>query len=321
MSHLETILEKFKEKRVMVIGDIMLDTYIWGEVERISPEAPVPVVDVKNETANLGGAANVANNIIALTGKCTLVGVIGRDIHGKRIEELLDEKGINRDGVFTQVGHPTTTKTRIIALHQQIVRVDRETRSPVDETVIDKVIKFVKRNMEKIDAILFEDYDKGMLSEQLIRSIIEIAGDKIITADPKFDNFFSYKGVTLFKPNRREVERAMGVKLSRENVITQGKKLRDIIGCKGLLLTLGGDGAMLFDSISEYKIEPKILLKVHDETAAGDAVISTVTMALTAGANLQDASLLSSYSAGIEVAKLGAVPVEYDELYEAISNG
>ncbi|MDI6839273.1 MAG: PfkB family carbohydrate kinase [bacterium] len=316
------VIQKFKGKKILVIGDIMLDEYIWGNVDRISPEAPVPIIEVTKESQNPGGAANVACNIYCLKGSPLLVGVVGDDNAGKRLKEILREKKMDISGIFVDSTRPTTVKTRLVVetLHQQIARIDREKKHPISKKVVNNIIGFVNSVKAEFDAVLFEDYDKGTLDSRIIKKIICAVPDKIITADPKFEHFFEYEGVTLFKPNRREIEFALGVKLSSKNIKEIGQKLKERLKCKSVLITLGKDGMALFDSKGKHMISTKAR-EVYDETAAGDAAIAGATMALAAGASFLEAAYIANFTAGIEVNKFGAVPVTYDELSQAVGMG
>lgn len=317
---LEEIIQRFTNKRILVIGDIVLDRYLWGNVDRISPEAPVPVMEVTRESRDLGGAANVVQNIYYLKGIPCLVGVVGADAQGEKLKEILEAEGMDTSGIFVDSTRPTTTKTRLVVErpHQQLVRIDKETTEPISSLLRNKILDFVKSRGDKFDAILFEDYDKGVLSGWLINCITHTFKDKIITADPKFDNFFEYESVTLFKPNRREVERAMGVKLTPKNVKSITRKLREKLKCKYLLLTLGEKGMVL--SAKREHIIPTQAREVYDATGAGDAVIAAVTLALAADASPKQAATIANLVAGIEVRKFGAIPISYEELLSAVKD-
>ena len=313
------IVHQFKGKKIMVIGDIMLDRYIWGNVDRISPEAPVPIIEVTRESKNLGAAANVANNILALQGVPILVGVIGEDEAGNNLISTMKERQMDTAGIFIDPSRPTTTKTRLVVErpHQQIARIDNEKKAPITDEIRSKIYEFVYSIGSKVDAILFEDYDKGVLSGELIKKIISAFKDKIITADPKFSNFFEYEKITLFKPNRKEVERAMGVKLDLQNTKSVVHKLRERLDCKHILLTLGEQGMLISDSDSE-SIIPTKAREIYDTTGAGDTVIAVVTIALATGTIAKDAAIIGNIAAGIEVSKFGTIPVTYNELLTAV---
>lgn len=318
---LESIIKNFKGKHILVIGDMMLDKYVYGKVERISPEAPVPVLAVTSESYVPGGAANVACNISALRGIPVLVGMVGKDESAEKLVSSLKKKGVDTSGIFVDASRPTITKIRLVAEKrtQQLARIDYEKKHSISKKLEDKIIDFACSNAAKCDAILFEDYDKGMLQQKLIKKLIKIFKNKIITVDPKFYNFFAYEGITLFKPNRYELERAVGVKVSPDNVQSICRNLMKRLNCKSVLLTLGKEGMLLIDSSGAYRI-PANLREVYDETSAGDAAIAGVTMALTANASLRESAIISNIVAGIEVSKFGTVPVTYEELISEISN-
>jgi rfaE bifunctional protein kinase chain/domain len=313
------IIQSFGQVKVLVIGDVMVDRYIWGNVARISPEAPVPIVDVTRESENLGAAGNVANNIHGLGARAMLVGVVGDDEDGEKVRQILKQSGMDTSGIFTDHSRPTTTKTRLVVekLHQQIARVDREKTSPISMELRNKICDFVKSVGNEFDAILFQDYDKGVLSGSLIKEIMSFFESKIIAVDPKFNNFFEYKGVTLFKPNRNEIERAMGVRIDNENVKSVIRQLREKLECKFVLLTLGERGMILAEADGEYAVPTKVR-QIYDESGAGDSTISAVTIALASGASLKEAAVIGNLAGGLAVEKFGAVPVTYDEMLSAI---
>lgn len=318
---LQKIIKNFKNKNVLVVGDVMLDKYVYGNVERISPEAPVPVVAVTNEEYIPGGAANVACTINALQGMAVLVGVVGKDESAEKLMPVLKKKGVDISGILVDDSRPTITKTRIVAEKrtQQLARIDYESRIVIDKNLEDKIVEFVYSNAPKFDAVLFEDYDKGLIQPKLIQKLMLICKNKIITVDPKFDNFFAYEEVTLFKPNRYELERAVGVKLTPDNINSVCIDLRKRLNSRSVLLTLGKEGMLLVDANSAEKI-PARVREVYDETAAGDAAIASVTIALATGANLKEAATIGNIVAGIEVSKFGTVPVTYEELTAEISD-
>ncbi|MDO9575733.1 MAG: PfkB family carbohydrate kinase [bacterium] len=311
-------IKNFAGKRILIIGDIMLDEYLWGKVNRISPEAPVPLVEIERESTRTGGAANIANNILSLGGIPILAGVVGRDRAGDILKNLLRELGIDDSGVISSNDRPTTRKTRVIAGEQQLVRFDRETRGKINETTGDALRKFILLKGKYIDAILMEDYDKGVFNKKFIEEILNHFKDCIITADPKFDNFFNYKGVTAFKPNKKEMEVSMGIKLFYDNLAETARITRTKLECKNLVVTLGRDGMFVIGDTGEWRIPHKAMTEVHDVAGAGDAVISALTLSLTAGASIYESALIASYAAGIEVGKVGVVPVSSEELIAAV---
>lgn len=318
---LDQIFEAFNNKRIAVIGDLMLDVYIWGKVARISPEAPVPVVEVQEESYRFGGAANVGMNIKSLGGTPILIGVIGYDREGTIIDALMEENDFDKDGIIYDDERPTTVKTRIIAHSQHVVRIDKEDKRNISEETEAKILNFLKKNNSKIDAIILEDYNKGVLTKNLIHQVIEFARNNniIITVDPKFDNFFEYKNVTVFKPNRKETEDAFGIKLdTEERVIEACKKLKEKLNPEFLLLTRGEKGMTLFGKDNSIRTIPTRARKVADVSGAGDTVIATLTMALAAGADIEEAATIANLAAGLVCEEVGVVPIDRELLYQTL---
>ncbi len=318
---LEEIFNNFNEKNIVVIGDLMLDVYVWGKVGRISPEAPVPVVEVEDESYRFGGAANVGMNIKTLGGNPILVGVIGYDKEGTIIESLMRENNFDKSGIFYDEDRPTTVKTRIIAHSQHVVRVDKENRADISKEIEEKIINFLQENLSRIDGIILEDYNKGVLTKTLIQRVIEFANsnNKIITVDPKFDNFFEYKNVTVFKPNRKETEDALKIRLnSDEKVIEAGRKLQELLHPEYLLITLGAKGMTLFGENGTISTIPTRARKVADVSGAGDTVIASLTMALVAGANINESATIANRAAGLVCEEVGVVPIDKELLFRAL---
>ena len=334
----KTIINKFNKKTILVIGDIILDKYIQGSVSRISPEAPVPVVLEDNFFYTPGGSANVAHNLSSLGAKVLQVGKIGNDFDGKLLKRELKRKNIDISGIFVDARIPTVTKTRVIAQHQQVVRIDREqTKRVPDKKVTEKIFDYIKKNFEKVDAVIISDYGKGVVSPEMVSYICELAAKKkkVICVDPKVEHFDFYKKVTAITPNLREAENAirnikitsdssvsLGIKVDKlENdasINLAGEQLRMYLDLESLLITLGERGMRLFEKGKKpVSIDTKAQ-EVFDVTGAGDAVISVFTLCLTAGATKRKAAELSNFAAGIVVGKMGAVAVSRDELLEAI---
>ncbi len=322
LKKLVKLKNNFKGKRVAVIGDLMLDCYFWGGVSRISPEAPVPILQVDDEFYRFGGAMNVALNISTLGGIPFPIGVIGNDNEGRIFKKLMKEKSIPDKGIIVDNKRPTTAKTRVIADKQHVVRIDKEKTHPVSPAIEKKILSLLKKEISKIDAIILEDYNKGVLTESLIKNIIELAhkSKKIVTVDPKFLNFFTYENVTVFKPNRKETEDAFGIRIkSEEDIAKAGEKLLAQLKCKYALLTLGEKGIALFEKNKPERRVPTIARKVADVSGAGDTVISTLTMALTAGADIFDAAYLANYAGGLVCQEVGIVPIELNNLFNAVT--
>ena len=318
---LKQLKENFKEKRIAIIGDMMLDIYYWGDVKRISPEAPVPVLEVENEIYKFGGAANCALNIAKLGGIPEPIGIIGYDNYGSIFTSLLTEFNINNNGIIEDDSRPTTAKTRVIADSQHIVRIDKESKETVSKSIQNKILNYLKSIIKDLDGIILQDYNKGVFSEELITQIIELANKnkKLITVDPKFHNFFSYKNVTVFKPNKKEAEDILGMKIiSDEDISLAGNKLLKKLSAKNILLTLGEKGIAVFEKGKPEKRMPTKARKVADVSGAGDTVISTLTMALASDANIYEASYLANYAGGIVCEEVGIVPIEIDKLFDTV---
>lgn len=316
--------QNFKNKNIAVIGDVMLDGYIWGAVKRISPEAPVPVVEVEKEFNRFGGAANVAYNILTLGGNPIPFGVIGDDTHGTIFTSLMRDAAIQSDCLIIEKSRPTTVKTRVIANNQQLLRIDNESLAPITNDTQSKLLKALEAQITSLDGIILQDYNKGVLSPAFIEKVIKLARKHqvLITVDPKFHNFFSYKNVTVFKPNRKEAEDVLGMKIkTSEDISEAGKKLLSKLHSDYVLLTLGEGGIAVFEKNGEEKRMPTKARKVSDVSGAGDTVIATLTMALAAKANILEASYLANYAAGIVVEEVGIAPIEIDKLFATASKG
>lgn len=317
---LRELLGRFNSKRVAVIGDLMIDRYYWGTVHRVSPEAPVPVVEVDSESVRLGGAANVASNIQSLGGVPLLIGLIGDDHAGEQFLELVGQKGLDTRGVLTDPHRPTTMKTRVIAHDQHVVRIDNESKADASKELGAKIIALVEANISSLHGIILEDYNKGAVTTEVIREVVAIARKHSVpvTVDPKFNNFFEYKGVTVFKPNRREAEEVLGTKLSTvEDVVWAGKHLLERLQAESVLLTRGEEGMSLFEAKGHVSHIPTAAVNVRDVSGAGDTVIATLTMAMAGGAGTYEACVLANCAGGVVVGSVGIVPIQRDELVEA----
>jgi len=311
----------FSGQKIAVIGDMMLDCYYWGDVKRVSPEAPVPVVEVENEFYRFGGAANVALNIKKLGGTPIPLGVIGYDNEGSIFSSLIAEENITATGLVIDENRPTTSKARVIAHNQHVVRIDKEKKNPVDPEISKKLMDYFIGIVDELDGIILQDYNKGVLTSSFIKKIIRLARakNKLITVDPKFNNFFEYKNVTVFKPNRKEASDVLGYRIkSDEDISLAGQKLLNKLHAKYVLLTLGEEGIAVFEKEKEERRMPTKARKVADVSGAGDTVISTLTMALAAGADILEASYLANYAAGIVCGEVGIVPIKLDELFSIV---
>jgi rfaE bifunctional protein kinase chain/domain len=318
---LNELKKGFDGKRIAVIGDMMLDGYFWGDVKRISPEAPVPVLEVEDEFFRFGGAANVALNIRTLGGIPVPVGVIGNDNYGNIFSSLLKEKNIEKDGIIIDNDRPTTTKTRVIANNQHVVRIDKESKAYINNKIEAKILAYLESVLDKLDGIILQDYNKGILTPSLISKIISLANKKniLVTVDPKFDNFFEYKNVTVFKPNRKETETVLGIRIKDDKDISSaGRNLLHKLNSEYVLLTLGEEGIAVFEKGDKERRMPTKAIKVADVSGAGDTVISTLTIGLAAGANIYEACFLANYAAGIVCGEVGIVPIEKETLFQTI---
>ncbi len=321
---LRSIIQKFHKAKVLVIGDLILDEFIWGKVDRISPEAPVPVVWVNSESFMPGGASNVASNIAALGGAAKITGVIGDDKNGKLLTDELKKRNVDTNGIVIDAERPTTLKTRIIAHHQQVVRVDREKNGPVDDNILEQVLSFVREKIEEIDAIIIEDYGKGVVMPRLLSEVVSLAKrhKKIITVDPKVSHFSYYQGVTCITPNEKEAEGGSGIKINSDaDMDKAGKKMLKDLSLESVLITLGENGMRLFEKNGKVTHIPTVAQEVYDVSGAGDTVIATFTLALACGAGNLEAAHLANFAAGIVVSKVGTAVVTKDELLERIDKG
>ncbi len=317
---LKRVLARFSGKRIAVVGDVMLDRYYWGHVGRISPEAPVPVVEVDSEQVRFGGAANVANNIRCLGGTPLLIGLIGDDHAGRTFADMLRDQNMDTEGLVVDAERPTTMKTRVIAASQHVVRVDNESKADCPERLRHRIVDAVKYRIQQIDAILIEDYNKGVLTKDVIEELLAVAHKyaKIVTVDPKFNHFLDFRGVTLFKPNRREAEQVLGGRLRTDSdVAAAGTKLLEMLGAQNVLLTRGELGMSLCESGGEVTHIHTVADNVQDVSGAGDTVISTLTLALASGVDVRSACRLANCAAGVVVGHVGIVPVSPEQLLHA----
>ncbi len=313
--------EAFEGKRIAIIGDLMLDRYLWGSAVRISPEAPVPVVDIAQESSRLGGSANVANNIISLGGIAHPVGIIGDDYTGKLLLEMMSSANFAVEGIIADSNVPTTVKTRVIANNQHVVRIDRENKHTISPESHKNMIEYLEKNINSFDAIIFEDYNKGVITKEVIEKVTKLAAAHSIpiTVDPKFDNFFEFKKVRVFKPNRKEAEEAIGKKIRNDDELIEAmKNIMNRLDCDNILLTRGEKGMALLEKSGELTLINTRARNVADVSGAGDTVISTLTMSLVSGASAQESAIISNYAAGIVCEEVGVVPIKKDILLNKI---
>jgi rfaE bifunctional protein kinase chain/domain len=308
---------KLQSLKIGVIGDIMLDVYYWGKTERISPEAPVPVVNIVREEVKPGGAANVGLNIKTLGAEPVMFGIVGSDMNGSVFVENMITKHINTDTIVVDKLRPTTVKTRILASNQHVVRFDKEDSENISAKTEKKILKLIESRLSELDAIIFQDYNKGMLTEGLIRSVIKSAKKmKVITAvDPKLKNFSAYKGVDIFKPNLRETEEILKRKIHTEREIENaGKDLIKMLDLEKLVITLSERGMAIFDKNKKMKMIPSKTNKIANVSGAGDTVIATLVSYLCAGASFEEACTIANYAASIVVEDVSIIPVSPDDL-------
>ena len=314
-------IDGFPNTTILVLGDIIMDEYIWGDVSRISPEAPVPVVDVTQETKMLGGAANVVNNIAALGGRAILCGVVGNDPTGEEIIRKVEDLNLPTGGIFRIPGRPTTIKTRIVAQSQQVVRFDRESRKPVGEENMSKMLSFVEGAKEHIHAVVVSDYDKGVVSPEIMQGLKAICRGSgvILGVDPKPDHFDRYRGIDVITPNHHEAGAFCRTRITDlESLVQAGAYMLDKLECRCVLITQGKDGMTLFEKNGEITHIPTVARKVFDVTGAGDTVISAFCLGLGAGIDLKSAATIANFAAGIVVGEVGTTAVKAEALKTVI---
>ncbi len=314
----EELIGRMRARKIVVLGDVMLDEFVWGDVTRISPEAPVPVVDIRRESVHLGGAANVLANIVALGAKACVVGVVGNDSAGERLRvSLKAASSLQDDGyLVTDAGRPSTTKTRIIAHNQLVVRADREQRQPVNGNVEAGIIENLKQALRDADAFVVSDYDKGVVTPRILDEILPLAYARVpVLIDPKIRNFANYKPASLITPNHHEALRLTNLEADTDDGLHQAARMiRQKLGCDAVLVTRGDRGIMLLEGDNEPVFVETTAREVYDVTGAGDTVIATLAAALSAGATMLEAANLANHAAGIVVGKVGTATATADEL-------
>ncbi|MGB9588461.1 MAG: D-glycero-beta-D-manno-heptose-7-phosphate kinase [Armatimonadota bacterium] len=314
---LNSILKLMEGQRVLVIGDVMLDEYVWGNVRRISPEAPVMVVEVERDSYTPGGAANVAKNIQTLGGKALLVGVIGNDEAGHTLSGSLHEMGVKTSGLVVDSSRPTTRKTRIIAHSQQVVRVDRESRRKPSNSATKRLISMVESIIGSVDIVVFSDYDKGMAGRSIVQAISQAAAShrKRVVVNPKPRNVKQFKSMSVISLNQSEAEAATGIPIKDEKSLHRAaRRLMNATQPEALLITRGPHGMNLYASNGSVEIIPAHLVEVYDVAGAGDTVVSTLALALAAGASFEEAAVLANCAGGAVVRKVGVATVSRDEI-------
>lgn len=317
-------VDRFAGRRVVVAGDLMLDRYVWGSVERISPEAPVPIVRVMRETVHLGGAANVVGNLARLGAKVSVIGAIGRDEAGSVLLTELRKTGAECGGIVVSDRRPTTIKTRVIAQHQQVVRFDREDAGELSDGSRRRLLDGLMERAPEADAVVVSDYSKGVVSRDLLARVVARArrAGIPVSVDPKVGHFPWYRGVTIVTPNTAEASAGAGIPIrGEESLLAAGGRLLRILRSDSVLITRGEHGMSLFEADGRITHIPTAAQEVFDVTGAGDTVIAVLTLALAAGVSLVDAARLSNAAAGVVVGEVGAVSVSPESLREAIVSG
>ena len=313
------LLKRVGSVETVVVGDVMLDRYVMGTVDRVSPEAPVPVVNVDREHSAIGGAGNVAANIAALGAACSVVGCVGDDADGRILRSELERRGIDVSGLVTTLGRPTTVKTRVVAGYQQIVRFDHEEDSDVDTEVAEQLVRGFQAVTTGADVVVLEDYNKGVLSQSVIDCVLRTLDECSIpcVVDPKKRNFFGFDGATVFKPNAKELEDALGSAIHPNDALWM-KEVRERLSCGCLLVTLGPDGMALdAEGVGHTRLQA-VSRKVYDVSGAGDTVTAVLATVMAAGGNFVEAAEIANHAAAIEVAKAGVATVSPEEVLEQV---
>jgi len=316
---MKELFNKFSNTGILVVGDLMVDQYIYGKVKRISPEAPVPVVEVNEETLLLGGAANVAHNVQSLGGKVFIAGTIGRDDIGRILTNKLKEIGFDTEGIVIDGKRPTTVKTRVIAHSQQVVRFDREIKTDIGRSTMSPILDYIKSCLPQIKGIIISDYCKGLITKGLIKKIIELAGPKrFVTVDPKIGHFNYYNGVSLITPNINEASFGSGIDINdNKTLLAAGKILLKKLQCKAVMITRGDEGMSLFEKNGKVTHIPTCAQEVYDVSGAGDTVIATLTLSHASGATLKDSAIIANHAAGVVVTKVGTAVVTQKDILKS----
>ena len=317
---MKELFKKFSKTGVLVIGDLMVDQYIWGKVKRISPEAPVPVVEVTKENLLLGGAANVAHNLQSLGGKVFIAGTIGSDDTGKILTNKLTEKGFNTEGIIIDSERPTTVKTRVIANSQQVVRFDKEVKSDISKSTTSLLLEYVEFCLPHIKGIIISDYCKGLITKSLVKKILDITKSKVfIATDPKIGHFNYYKNLSLLTPNLNEASFGSGIEIKdEETLVDAGRELIKKLNCKSLIITRGDEGMTIFEKSNSITHIKTYAREVYDVSGAGDTVIATLTLCHSAGLSLKEAAVVANHAAGIVVGKLGTAVTNQEEILRSM---
>jgi rfaE bifunctional protein kinase chain/domain len=317
----DQILAAIRDRKIVVLGDIMLDEFVWGDVTRISPEGPVPVVDVRRESIHLGGAANVLANLVALGSRGSVIGVVGSDAAADRLRSSLSELGGQDDDLIVDHSRPSTTKTRIVAHNQLVVRADRESRKPVDRKIEERIISCLKEALATASALVVSDYDKGVVTHRILDQVLPFAYERLpVLVDPKIRNFYSYRPATLVTPNNHEALKMSDTEDdSDEGLLKAAELIQERLNCDAVLITRGDKGMMLLEHKDRPAYVKTAAREVYDVTGAGDTVIAALAAALAAGATMIEAAMFANQAAGIVVGKVGTATASADELRTAFS--
>lgn len=320
------LLQIMRKRKIAVLGDVMLDEFVWGDVTRISPEVPVPVVDIRRESVHLGGAANVLANAVALGAQACVVGIVGNDSAGNLLRERLQEASAlqAKDYLVVDESRPSTTKTRIIAHNQLVVRADREQRTPVNGQTEKRLLELLKKVVAEVDAFVVSDYDKGVVTPNILAEILPVAYEKVpVLIDPKIRNFAHYRPASLVTPNHHEALRLTNLEAdsndSNAGLHEAALLIRAKLGCDAVLITRGDRGIMLLEGDKDPVFVETAAREVYDVTGAGDTVIATLAAAMAAGATVLEAANLANHAAGIVVGKVGTATTTADELLATFS--
>ncbi|MCW5200549.1 D-glycero-beta-D-manno-heptose-7-phosphate kinase [Desulfobulbus sp. F4] len=322
---LRDIIDRFGEARILVIGDVILDQFIWGTVSRISPEAPVPVVNVTKEELLLGGSANVVRNIVSLGGRCALCGIIGDDTMGNELLRLMQAAGAPTDGLI-KGRRPTTIKTRVVAQRQQVVRYDREKTGPPSAPTLQRLLAYLEKNLAQFDAVLVSDYAKGVVCGPLMERLNELLAELRRTGrplplivDPKPVNAQLFSGATVITPNNFEAAKISGIEITDEDsLLAAARTIKKMLDCKAVLITQGEAGMALLEDENDMVLIPTMAKEVFDVTGAGDTVAAALSLGLAAGCSMTESAIIANHAAGIVVGKVGTASASREELLFAV---
>lgn len=322
---LRDTIDRFADANILVIGDVILDQFIWGTVSRISPEAPVPVVNVTKEELLLGGSANVVRNIVSLGGRCALCGIIGDDTMGNELLRLMQAAGAPTDGLI-KGSRPTTIKTRVVAQRQQVVRYDREKTGPPSTPTLQRLLAYLEKNLAQFDAVLVSDYAKGVVCGPLMQRLNELlvglrrAGRSLpLIVDPKPVNAHLFSGATVITPNNFEAAKISGIEItSEDSLFAAARTIKKMLACKAVLITRGEAGMALLEDENDIVLIPTMAKEVFDVTGAGDTVAAALSLGLAAGCSMTESSIIANHAAGIVVGKVGTASASREELLFAV---